>query len=109
MEEIINETKRTYPRRLIRDLYKKYILDNRIPKASSIEGKKKWVVATVIKKDVRDITKWHQANIGLFKGVKPALISEVLMDLYMDACTVLNENPNEQSWYFNSLNSLMNK
>jgi hypothetical protein len=108
LEELIEENKRTYPRRLIRDLYKKYILENRIPKASSIEGKKRWVVATVIKKDVRDITKWHQANIGLFKGVKPEMISKKLLELYMDACKVLDENPNEQSWYFNSLHSIVN-
>ena len=108
MEELINETKRTYPRRVIRDLYKKYISQNRIPNATSIEGKKRWVVAKVIKKDVRDITKWHHANIGLHKGVKPEIISKKLLELYMDACEILDENPNEKSWYFNSLHSIIN-
>lgn len=108
MEELIDENKRTYPRRVIRDLYKKYISQDRIPKATSIEGKKRWVVAKIIKKDVKDITKWHQANIGLYKGVKPEMISKKLLELYMDACKVLDENPNEQSWYFNSLHSIVN-
>lgn len=97
-----------YRRRLIKELFNKYVELDRIPMPTTLEGKSRWVVSKVIKRDVKSISSWYFANKDTIYGDKGKRIAIKLLDLYQDANTILNENVNEYSEYFNRLHKIIN-
>jgi hypothetical protein len=98
---------RPYPRRLIKTLYSKYVKQDRIPLPSTLEGKSKWIVAKVIKKDVKSLSKWSSDPNNKYFGPKPKKIAERLLELYLDASDVMKENGNERCDYYLSLRNII--
>jgi hypothetical protein len=100
----------TYPKKLIADLYKKYILEDRIPPPDSINienSKRRWVVFKTIKKDVKNLTKWFQDvnRTETDKNQVNAIVIK-LRDLYVDAGIDFKENPNEWGDYLSTLSDI---
>lgn len=101
-----------YPKNLIVDLYKKYILENRIPPPDSINienPKRRWVVFKNIKKDVKNLSKWFQdvnkTETETDKNQVNAIVIKI-RDLYVDAGIDFKENSNEWGDYLSTLSDI---
>ena len=93
------EVHKNYPRRLIQKLTDKYIIQNRIPSPTSLEGDDRWVVAKIIKKDVRSLSKWYIEKQKASEVEQAKVVAEKLLNLYINACRILQENSNERDTY----------